>query len=93
MQSIFQPRLSYTMVFISLYVGERYKLVDVDMATGDQDDEKDDFYGCSCQRYLCVGLIMPFLLFVAFLGFMFHKMSKLRMFFLIIFKFIFRTED
>jgi len=56
---------------------ERYKLVDVDMTTGSQDDEKDDFYGCSCQRYLCVGLIMPFLLLVAFLGLIFNKMSKL----------------
>lgn len=32
------------------------------------DDEKDQFYGCGCQRYLAVGLMMPFLCAAALLG-------------------------
>jgi len=32
------------------------------------DDDKDDFYGCSCQRYLAVGLLMPILLLISLIG-------------------------
>ena len=34
----------------------------------DDDDEKDQFYGCGCQRYLALGILLPVILLVSALG-------------------------
>ena len=61
------------MSFVFLESKHYERLYEID----DDEDDKDSYYGCSCQRYLCVGLLMPGLLLIAALGLLLLSLSKL----------------